>query len=51
MRPNTNAMIEHDINVSSEEHKIELKQADHQDILMSILKYKVFHVVFNSYSL
>jgi hypothetical protein len=41
MGPKSNAMIEHDINVSYEGHKIELEQADYQDIPLSILKYKV----------
>jgi hypothetical protein len=41
MRPKSNAMIEHDTNVSYEGHQIELEQADYQDIPMSILKYKV----------
>jgi hypothetical protein len=41
MRPNSNALIEYDMDVSYEGHKIELEQADHQDIPMSIFKYKV----------
>jgi Ca2+/Na+ antiporter len=41
MRPNSNAIIEHDTNVSYEGHEIEHEQADYQDIPMSISKYKV----------
>jgi len=38
MGPKSNAMIEHDTNVSYEGYRIELEQADYQDIRMSILK-------------
>lgn len=41
MRPNSNAIIEHDTNVSYEGHKIEHERADYQDIPMSISEYKV----------